>query len=176
MEEMRIGRQVPFEELSEEEQKLLQAARKTMKRAHNPYSRFYVGAAVSANGKVVTGANVENAAYGESICAERSALVGANALGYGDRCKAIAVVARGRDSPTTKITAPCGSCRQMINEFAQRSGVDEDFKIILSTTRFDKVVVTTIGELLPLAFGPRDLDLIPEEEKNERIKAIPSIS
>lgn len=167
----KIGRQVPFEELSEQEQKLLKAARKIMPKAWNPYSGFFVGAAVLANGKVVPGANVENAAFGGSICAEAVALLAANTDDYGDCCQAIAVVARGRDSPTTKITAPCGSCRQMIHEFAQRSGVGEDFKVIMATTNFDKILIATIDQLLPLAFGPKDLDLIPEEKKNERIKA-----
>jgi len=170
----KIGRKVPFEELSEQERKLLRAAKKTMENAHCPYSGFHVGAAVSANGKVVPGANVENAAYPESCCAERTALFGANTLGCGDCCTAIAVVARSRDSPTTEITAPCGSCRQVIHEFAQRSGVDEEFKVIMATTNFDKIVITKIGDLLPLAFGPKNL--IPEERKNENRIEIPSIS
>jgi cytidine deaminase len=162
-----ITRLVPFEELSKEEQRLLRAARKTMKRAYNPYSGFYVGAAVlTTRNEIVTGANFETAAYGDSICAERTALVRANAMGYGNRCKTIAVITKNRNLPTTEISAPCGSCRQMIYEVAQRSGVGEDFKIILSTTRFDKIVVTTIGELLPLAFGPKDLGIVTNFSTN----------
>lgn len=155
----KIGKRVSFEELFDEEQRLLKAARKTLKKSYSPYSDFLVGAAVlTTKNEIITGTNFETAA-GESICAERVALSRANAEGYGDRCKTIAVIARGRDSPTTKVTAPCGSCRQMIWEVAQRSG-DGNFKIILSTTRFDKIVVTTIDELLPLAFGPKDLELV----------------
>lgn len=159
-----IGKQVPFEGLPEEDQKLLKAARKTMKKAYSPYFNFLVGAAVlTTRGEIATGTNFETAA-GDSTCAERTALLKANAQGYGARCKTIAVIARSRDSPTTEVSAPCGRCRQMIYEVAQRSGVDEDFRIILSTTRFDKIVVTTIGELLPLPFGPKDLGLGVEKE------------
>ena len=158
-----IRDQVPFKELSVEDQKLLKAARKTMEKAYSPYFNFLVGAAVLVNGgEPITGTNFETAA-GDSTCAERAALLGANTKGYGGRCRAIAIVGRNRDSPTTEITPPCGSCRQMIYEVAQRSGVDENFKIIMSTTNFDKIVVTTIGELLPLAFGPKDLGLGAEK-------------
>jgi len=173
----KIGRQVPFEELSEQEQKLLRAARKTMENAYNPYSGFYVGAAVlTTGGEIIPGANMENAAYGDSICAERIALGRANAMGYGNACEAIAVVARGRDSPTTEVTAPCGSCRQVIFEAACRSGFNEELEVIMATTNFGKILIAKIGDLLPLPFGPKDLDLAKEEAKNEKIKAAPSIS
>ena len=154
------GRHISFEELTIEDQKLLKAARKTMERAYNPYSGFFVGAAaLTQKGERVTGTNVETAAYGDSICAERVALLKANSLGYGNQCIAVAVITKNKDNPTTEVSAPCGSCRQMIYEFAQRSGVDQDFKIIMSTTDFDKIVVATIGDLLPMAFGPKDLGI-----------------
>ena len=154
-----IGDQVSFKELSREYQKLLKAARKAFKKAYSPYFNFLVGAAVlTTRDEIATGTNFETAA-GDSTCAERAALLKANSQGYGDRCRAIAVITRNRDSPTTEISAPCGRCRQMIYEVAQRSGIDADFKIIMSTTRFDKIVIATIGELLPLPFGPRDLGI-----------------
>ena len=149
---------IAFHALSPSDQQLLGAAKQALELAYNPYSHFFVGAAVlTEGGQVITGSNVENAAYGPSICAERSALIRANAEGLGSTCVAVAVVARNGDSPTGTITAPCGVCRQVIYEFSNRSAVDEEFKIILATTNFGEVVVTNIGKLLPLPFGPKDL-------------------
>ena len=125
--------------------------------ALSPSDQQLLGAAVlTEGGQVITGSNVENAAYGPSICAERSALIRANAEGLSSTCVALAVVARNGDSPTGAITAPCGVCRQVIYEFSNRSALNEEFKIILATTNFEEVVVTNIGKLLPLAFGPKD--------------------
>ena len=149
---------VAFDVLSPSDKRLLVAARKALELAYNRYSHFFVGAAVlTKNRKVITGSNVENAAYGPTICAERSALVRANAEGLGDTCLAVAIVARDGNLPTEAVTDPCGPCRQVIYEFSNRSKVNEEFKIILATTNFEEVVVTTIGKLLPLAFGPKDL-------------------
>lgn len=69
----------------------------------------------------------------------------------------IAVIGRGKDFDTKDVTGPCGSCRQMLYEASQVSGTD--LEIILSTTKKDKIVITTIKELLPLAFGPLDLGI-----------------
>ena len=147
-----------FDALCQSDQRLLIAAKEALELAYNPYSGFFVGAAVlTSEGQVITGSNVENAAYGPSICAERSALMRANAEGLGSTCVAVAVVARNGDSPTKAVTAPCGVCRQVIYEFSNRSAVNEEFKIILATTNFEELVVTNIGKLLPLAFGPKDL-------------------
>ena len=149
---------VAFDSLSLSNQHLLDAAEEALELAYNPYSGFFVGAAVlTSEGQVITGSNVENVAYGPTICAERSALMRANAEGHGDKCDSVAIVARNGEIPTTVVTAPCGVCRQVIYEFANRSTVYEEFKIILATTNFEEVIVTTIGKLLPLAFGPKDL-------------------
>ena len=94
--------------------KLLRIAKKTMKNAHAPYSKFRVGAAVLlSDGKIFAGCNVENASYGLTICAERNAIFAAVAAeGSGMRIQAVAV-ATERDGPC----APCGACRQVIFEF-----------------------------------------------------------
>ena len=131
--------------------RLLDAAESAMKTAYCPYSSFPVGAALlTSGGKIITGSNVENAAFGSTICAERVALVRANAMG--DRkFKAIAVVTgvvAGRDAPA----APCGACRQMLYEFRHRAGAD--IEVIAATTTRKKVLLTSIDELLPLPFGP----------------------
>ena len=146
-----------YDSLTEIQQKLLQEARKVMETAYNPYSHFYVGSALlSREGKIITGSNVENAAYGSVICAERSALVRANAMGTRIFEK-VAVIGRGEGFDTSEVTGPCGSCRQMLYEAAQIS--EFNLEIIMSTTKMDKIVIATIEELLPLAFGPKDLGI-----------------
>lgn len=146
-----------YGKLSPTQREMLDEAEKAMEKAYNPYSGFCVGATLlTKNNKIITGANVENAAYGSSICAERSAIVRANAEGH-RMFKAVAVIARGKDFDTTEITAPCGECRQVLNEFAQVSEYDLD--VILSTSQKDKIEIWKISELLPLAFGPKDLGI-----------------
>lgn len=124
---------------------LRERAREAAEHAYAPYSRFRVGAALRlGNGEVVTGANVENASYGLTICAERSALVRAVAeYGPAIRVKAIAVA-----NLNGAVSAPCGACRQVLAEFA-----DTDTPVTFSGgTR-----TVTMAELLPLAFVPEDL-------------------
>lgn len=94
---------------------LMQAARTAAQNAYAPYSEFRVGAAVlTESGEVVTGCNVENAAYGTTICAEANAISTAVAQGVGP-LKSIAVACVDADS--TEDAYPCGNCRQIINEF-----------------------------------------------------------
>jgi cytidine deaminase len=124
---------------------LLAAARKARRRAYAPYSKFRVGAAALwASGKVTTGCNVENASYGLTCCAERTAIFSAVAAGE-RRLKAVAVAL---DAP--EAGAPCGACRQVIYEF----GPDAD--VILGTLRGSARVMSA-RHILPLAFGPRNL-------------------
>lgn len=146
-----------YELLNPAQQRMLNEASKAMETAYNPYSHFYVGAALlSKDGQIITGSNVENAAYGSTICAERAALVRANAMGLRVFEK-VAVIGRGGGFDTTEVTGPCGSCRQMLYEAAQVS--ERNLEIIMSTTRKDKIIIATIEELLPLAFGPKDLGI-----------------
>ena len=123
-------------------EQLMQLARKAAEHAYAPYSRFRVGAALQLdNGEVVTGANVENASYGLTICAERSALVRAVAeFGPGIRVAAVAVAnLNGMASP------PCGACRQMLAEFT-----DPDAPVMFSTE--DGVRTMAFKEVLPVGF------------------------
>jgi cytidine deaminase len=94
--------------------KLLRSAKKAMKNAHAPYSKFRVGAAIFlANGKIFSGCNVENASYGMTICAERTAIVSAVAeLGPKIEIRAVSVI-NDQGVPCS----PCGACRQVIYEF-----------------------------------------------------------
>ncbi|MCK9345135.1 MAG: cytidine deaminase [Candidatus Pacebacteria bacterium] len=150
-------RNIFFDELSQIQQNALLAAAEAMENAYNPYSHFYVGATLIAeDGTLISGSNVENAAYGSTICAERAAILAANAVGL-RKFRGIAIIARGETFDTNTVTAPCGSCRQMLYELSQVSG--GDFGFVLSTTKMDKIIITSIKELLPLAFGPLDIGI-----------------
>ncbi|MDR3636224.1 MAG: cytidine deaminase [Isosphaeraceae bacterium] len=124
---------------------LTNAARRASERAYCPYSRFRVGAAVlTEDGTIVAGCNVENASYGLTICAERNAIFQAVAIGQA-RVRAVAIY-----TPTPSPSAPCGACRQVINEF----GPDAE---ILSVCDGPDVLHRTLADLLPNAFGPKNL-------------------
>jgi len=124
---------------------LVQAARAARERAHAPYSRFKVGAALeTADGLVITGCNVENATYGLTICAERVAVVKAISEGH-QRFTRIAIVA-----DTTDPTPPCGACRQILWEFGG------DIEVILANLS-ETTARHRLAELLPSPFDGRFL-------------------
>ena len=125
--------------------RLVAAARAARRRAYAPYSRFQVGAAVLAGGRVHHGCNVENVSYGLTVCAERSAISAMVAAGA-RRLEAVAVA-----SGTVPPTPPCGMCLQTLAEFAGPA-----LPVILAGARGARVE-TTLGELLPRAFTRRSL-------------------
>jgi len=130
---------------------MLAAAQDARNRAYAPYSGFRVGAAcVSANGDVFSGVNVENASFGLTMCAEMSAVAAAASAGAFDQIREIGLVAG--DSVPPK---PCGRCRQIIHEMAERAG--HDIAIVCATADLERVKTLTISELLPDPFGPADL-------------------
>jgi cytidine deaminase len=132
-------------------QRLMAAAREAATRAYAPYSRFPVGAAaLTENGDVVTGANVENASYGLTSCAERTACCTAAAAGHRS-IVAIAVAALKVETVT-----PCGACRQVLQEFRPR---DRDLVVIVDGR--DGLSRVALAELLPRAFSRRELDNPP---------------
>lgn len=115
-----------------------------------PYSHFHVGAALlTTDDELYTGCNIENASYGATNCAERTAIFKAVSEGK-KHFKALAIVG-GADGKVTDYCPPCGICRQVIREFC--SG---DFPIILAKSA-DEYRVFTLEELLPQSFGPEDL-------------------
>jgi cytidine deaminase len=144
---------------------LVAAARAAMARAHAPYSRFAVGAAVRlTDGAIVTGANFENASYGLSLCAETVAIAAANAQGRLADIAAIAVAggpigADGRIGGAGVVT-PCGRCRQIMNEAEQMAGRTID--IHCAAAEGDAVTTHSVADLLPFAFGPANLGLTGE--------------
>lgn len=128
------------------DKELIDQAIAASKMAYAPYSKFYVGAALMLeNGDIIRGCNVENASYGLSNCAERTALFTAIAAGH-KKFKKLAVYV-DRDA----FTAPCGACRQVIHELAP------DIEILLVNNRRE-VKRTNAKELLPLSFGSADLE------------------
>lgn len=128
---------------------LMTAAEKARKMSYTPYSHFKVGAALLCrDGKVYSGCNIENAAYGPSMCAERTAIFKAVSEGERD-FEAVAIVG-GKEGETADFCAPCGVCRQVMAEFCR-----EDFKILLGTP--DNFKVYSLKEILPFAFTPDDL-------------------
>ena len=112
-----------------------------------PYSHFPVGAALlCADGTVFTGCNVENAAYGSTICAERTALLKAISEGHREDWQTIAIAGRGED-----YCWPCGACRQMLYEFAPNLRV-------LAARGDGQFQCVPLHELLPHGFGPASLE------------------
>ena len=125
---------------------LLAFAREVQEKSYSPYSGFRVGAAVYADGDIFQGVNIENAAYGATICAERSALVGGR-LG-----RAAGTSRRSRSSATpSRRPTPCGCCRQALAEF------NPEMRVIMGGIT-DEVLVMTLDELLPEAFVRGFLD------------------
>jgi cytidine deaminase len=121
------------------------AAREARDRAYAPYSGFHVGAALlSDDGRVFPGANVENASYGLSMCAERTAAY--RAVADGARGIVVVAVTASNEEPTW----PCGACRQVLNEFGPRA-------LVVSEGLGGRREERGLEHLLPDAFGPSDL-------------------
>lgn len=130
---------------------LIEQAIDARTRAYTPYSHFKVGAALlTKDGKIFKGCNIENAAYTPSNCAERTAIF--KAVSEGEReFAAIAIVGSMEGETNTLPTGPCGVCRQVMAEFCSL-----DMPVIIAKTPEDYVQMT-LGELLPLSFGPANL-------------------
>jgi len=151
-----VGRIIKYDRVTSLQQQALEQALTVLDNAYNPYSGFSVGATlISADGRLITGTNFENAAYGSTICAERAAVLQANSMGV-RHFTGIAIIARGKSrKATTKVTAPCGSCRQVLWELADLW--DGTLDVILSTTEKDMIILTSIREIFPLPFGPSQM-------------------
>lgn len=119
--------------------------------SYSPYSHFQVGAALLCkDGTVYQGCNIENAAYGGTNCAERTAFF--KAISEGKReFLAIAIVGGKEKDEITSYSYPCGSCRQVMTEFC-----DEDFIVIVSKSE-EEYIIYRLDELLPFHFGPDDI-------------------
>lgn len=127
---------------------LIAAAKEAYDNAYAPYSKFHVGAALKLkDGKIIKGSNIENASFGLTNCAERSALFTAYTQGYRrEDVEAIAIIANS-DRPIS----PCGACRQVMSEL-----MPKDSTVILLNTN-DEMITFKLEELLPYTFTPEDL-------------------
>jgi cytidine deaminase len=139
-----------YSELDEADRALVDAARAAGGTAYAPYSGVHVGAALrTPSGEVITASNVENAAYGSTICAERMAVGRANARG--ERAfEAVAVTAQGSILDPDQLVTPCGACRQVLHEMAVVAGVRT--RVFMTTPETDRVVIASLDDLLPLPF------------------------
>ena len=135
-------------------QELLSRAMEARTHAYVPYSRFAVGAALlTKSGRVYPGCNIENASFGATNCAERTAFFSAVYAGERD-FEAIAIVGGPQDEDTRAATVPCGPCgicRQVMREFC-----NSDFKIYLAAPE-GRYFEATLEEMLPFSFGNSDL-------------------
>jgi len=139
--------------LSESENELIKTATDARLRSVAPFSKFMVGAALrTKDGKVFTGCNVESASYGLTVCAERVAIW--KALSEGERDFTDLVIV----ADTEQLTPPCGTCRQIIWEFAKHA------KIVLANLR-GQTEEADIGHLLPKAFDARFLKEASRQQK-----------
>ncbi|MCX6301421.1 MAG: cytidine deaminase [Bacteroidia bacterium] len=147
------------EELESSDRELVKSASEAALNAYAPYSGFRVGAAVRlASGIIVTGSNVENAAFPSGICAERNALSNASANHPGNIPMVLAVAAITEAGNSYEPVSPCGNCRQVIAEEEIRSG--KSIRIILSSKNKIQVIEQG-GDLLPLQFSRNNLPVTP---------------
>ena len=140
-------------------ERLIEAARGAAANAWAPYSHFSVGAALlMADGSIITGANVENASYGLSLCAETVAVAKASADGRMRDVVAVGIVGGMTGKDGIEPILPCGRCRQILNEAAQAS--KRDLKIWCSGLTGGPIVDYALSDLLPHAFGPANLGIV----------------
>ena len=140
-----------YDELSEPDRQLIEAAKEATLRSYAPYSHFHVGAALRlADGSLVTGTNQENAAYPSGMCAERTALFYAGSAHPDKAVTAMGIAAQTREGFTPTPVTPCGACRQVMLETELRGG--HPIRIVLYGTRQVCIVEGGVRELLPLTF------------------------
>ena len=132
------------------DKELIALADKAREKSYCPYSGYSVGAALlTKGGKVYTGANIENASFTPTVCAERVAIF--TALHAGEReFAAIAVVGGPADRSAEKLFTPCGVCRQVLSEFCK-----PDMRVLIGAE--NETLTTTLGELMPFGFGKESM-------------------
>ena len=153
MKEINLDAKIQFcqmEELSEDDQRLVNKAIEATRNSYAPYSNFHVGACLrTADGMEMIGANQENAAFPSGLCAERSAIFAAQAQHPESAIVALAIAARNEEGLMATPVSPCGACRQVILEMEDRYQCD--VKILLYGTE-GIYVIPNVKTLLPLHF------------------------
>ena len=140
-----------MEELQPQDAELMRKAHEAARHAYAPYSNFNVGAAVRlANGAVVLGNNVENAAYPSGLCAERVAMFGAMAQYPGVPIEALAIAAYSASKPVEEPVAPCGACRQVMVEVEQVS--KRPLRVLCQGDTGPVMVFDGVESLMPFIF------------------------
>lgn len=141
-----------LEDLPKWDKELMEAALIAKKGAYAPYSQFLVGAAVRmANGEIVFGSNQENASYPSGLCAERVAIFQAGARFPGMAVKAIAITASCEHNTVSQPVAPCGNCRQAINEYEVKQ--ESPIRLLLKGETDDILECASVADILPLGFN-----------------------
>ncbi len=144
------------EELASADAELLSIARRVTAHAYAPYSNFHVGAAARlVNGEIVTGTNQENASFPAGICAERTLLSVAASLHPGIAIDTLAISYDNANGPSNRPIAPCGICRQSLQEFEQRTG--QSMRVILGGQSGKIFLLPQSSLLLPFAFSADEL-------------------
>ncbi len=145
-----------IDELPEEQRTLLKRAQQVSEQAYAPYSHFHVGAVAKlSNGEIVTGTNQENASYPVGLCAERVLLATASSLFPNVPIELIAVSYKSEKQKNDHPVAPCGMCRQSLQEFEGR--VNHPVQLILGGVTGEVFVIDSASKLLPLAFTNEEL-------------------
>jgi len=145
-----------IDELSQEDQQLLNEARRATDHAYAPYSNFHVGAAAKlSNGKIITGSNQENASFPVGICAERVLLGTASSLHPGLAIETMAISYASKIVKSDHPISPCGMCRQSLQEFESR--MKKPIRLILGGMQGKIYVINSASQLLPLAFTSEEL-------------------
>jgi len=144
------------EELNQQDAQLLNMAKAVTKDAYAPYSHFHVGAAaLLQNGKTVTGTNQENASFPAGICAERTLLSTASSLYPGMPIETLAISYDNDNGPSDHPIAPCGICRQSLQEFEQRTA--RPIRLIMGGLQGKIYILPQTSLLLPFAFTGNEL-------------------
>lgn len=145
-----------LEELSETQRSLLLRAKQNTHHAYAPYSKFYVGAAIlTDDGNVIDGSNHENAAYPMCLCAEQVAIANFHQHRTDQKIKSIAISARTADKLIDNPVPPCGACRQILLEVAEK--LKADYEVILQGETGKIFVIPSVKALLPIQFDSSNL-------------------
>lgn len=148
-------KEVVLSELSPEQQELVAKAKEIVLSSYAPYSHFHVAAALRlASGRIVLGTNQENASYPQGLCAERTALFQSGALYPDDPVETLVIVGAKEDGTIVKTCAPCGGCRQVMLEMADRHG--HTYPVILAGEE-TALVIEDCRDLLPINFDASTL-------------------
>jgi cytidine deaminase len=145
-----------FEDLTSEDQELVESAKEAMESSYSPYSKFSVGAAIRlANGIIVTGSNQENAAYPSGLCAERVAFFSAASQFPKVAIQSVAVVAKPHSAKKLVPVTPCGACRQVMAEYEMRQQLP--IRIMMTGNKNTIQMFHQVSDLLPMMFHSQHL-------------------